>query len=115
VKALKPTYLAVLAVAGVCLAVAASALAGSPRAAAAAQRIVTIQGYAFRPGAVSVHPGGAVRWTWRDGSTPHNVSGPGFRSRIIAHGTFTVRFSRGGTFAYTCTIHPFMRGRVIVR
>jgi plastocyanin len=99
----------------VCLAVAASAVAGSPRAGAAAARTVTIQGYAFRPGDVSVHPGGTVRWIWRDRSTPHNVSGPGFRSRIIAHGSFAVRFRRPGAFAYTCTIHPFMRGRVVVR
>jgi plastocyanin len=29
-------------------------------------------------------------------------------------GTYTVRFRRPGTYRYVCTIHPNMRGRVIV-
>jgi plastocyanin len=29
-------------------------------------------------------------------------------------GTYTVRFTRPGAYRYVCTIHPNMKGRVIV-
>ena len=41
----------------------------------------------------------------------------GFHSRTMGHGSYTVRFTRSGTFSYRCTIHGSegMRGRILVR
>ena len=77
---------------------------------------VVIRGYAFHPARLTIGRGDSVTWLWRDGSIPHNVTASGFRgSPTKAGGSFTVRFSRRGTFAYTCTIHPWMDGRIVVR
>jgi plastocyanin len=35
--------------------------------------------------------------------------------RIGPGRSVSVRFTRRGTFSYRCTIHPFMRGKVVVR
>lgn len=83
---------------------------------AAATRDVTIHGYAFHPKSVTIHRGDRVTWLFRDGSIAHNVTGRGFRhSPTKSSGSFTVRFNRRGTYSYTCTLHPWMTGRVVVR
>lgn len=64
---------------------------------------------------VSIKRGDSVRWTWAD-SLPHNVKGPGFRSRTIAKRgfTFTRRFRKAGRFRIICEVHPTSM-RTIVR
>src|SRR3954464_14369887 len=73
------------------------------------------QDFRFAPATVRVAAGGTV--TWRNsGRTFHTVKGPGFFSRAVpAGGTWSHRFTKQGTYAYLCTLHPAaMRGRVVV-
>jgi plastocyanin len=76
---------------------------------------VTLKSMKFSPATVTIRKGGKVTWTWKDGSVPHDVVGSGFRSKIVSSGTFRHTFKKAGTFRYVCSIHPGMKGKVIVR
>ncbi len=89
----------------------AAALGGAH---AASGHTVVLRHNQFLPGAVSIRRGDSVTWLWQDGRTQHNVVGHGFQSRVLRHGSFTVRFTRSGTYSYTCTVHAHMNGKVIV-
>ncbi|MCW2968841.1 MAG: amidase [Solirubrobacteraceae bacterium] len=84
------------------------------RATAASSATVTLKNIKFHAAKVTIARGGTVHWVWHDGSTPHNVTGPGFHSRTITRGSFSHRFTHSGTFHYRCTIHPGMNGTVVV-
>ncbi|MGB8036388.1 MAG: plastocyanin/azurin family copper-binding protein [Nitrososphaeraceae archaeon] len=78
----------------------------------------------YDPSPVTIKPGTSVTWTNND-STLHTVSsglpeqgavGTLFDSSLIAPGkTFTHAFDKAGSFDYSCTLHPFMRGQVVVK
>jgi plastocyanin len=91
----------------------ATALAGAH----AAGHTVTLKNIRFHPGTLTIKRGDSVTWVWRDGSIRHNVTGSSFKSRTMSTGSFTVRFTRKGTFNYRCTIHVSlgMRGTIVVR
>jgi plastocyanin len=93
------------------------ALASGGVGEAAGTHVVILKHKRFIPSTLTIKRGESVTWVWRDGSTRHNVTGPGFRSRTQSHGTFTVRFGRKGTVHYRCTIHVAegMVGKVVVR
>jgi plastocyanin len=84
---------------------------------ASASHVVTLKNIRFNPPALTIRRGDTVTWLWRDGSTQHNVTGSGFKSRTMSKGSFTVRFTRKGTFNFRCTIHVSlgMRGKIVVR
>ncbi len=74
----------------------------------------------FRPGNLTVDPGGTVRWTWT-GQVPHNVT---FDDTSVGNsttqqgsaGSFQRTFPETGEFTYFCTVHgrAVMSGRVVV-
>ena len=78
---------------------------------------ISVKGLAFANGTRTVAVGTTVTWKNLDG-TAHTVTakdGTTFNSRTLAPGkTFSHTFSKRGAFDYSCTIHPFMRGTVIV-
>ncbi|WP_419538260.1 cupredoxin domain-containing protein [Mycobacterium colombiense] len=77
---------------------------------------VTIDGFAFAPVTLTVPAGTTVTWTNRD-EEPHTVaaSDGSFHSPGMGTGaTFAHTFSTAGTFDYVCSIHPMMRGTVVV-
>lgn len=77
---------------------------------------VSIDGFAFAPVTLTVSAGTTVTWTNRD-EEPHTVaaSDGSFHSPGMGTGaTFTHTFSTAGTFDYVCSIHPMMRGTVVV-
>ena len=77
---------------------------------------VTIDGFAFAPATLTVAAGTTVTWTNRD-EEPHTVaaSDGSFHSPGMGTGaTFTHTFTEAGTFDYVCSIHPMMRGTVMV-
>lgn len=77
---------------------------------------VSIANMAFSPSTITVKKGTAVTWTNND-STTHNVTAGnnGFSSGSLAPGkTFSFTFDKAGSFSYTCTIHPSMKGTVVV-
>ncbi len=111
---------AVTITAALAIAAPAGALAVAGRspigAHGARSRTVVLENIRFNPSALSINRGDTVTWVWRDGSTEHNVTASGFHSRTQTRGSFTVRFTRAGTFSYRCTIHAAegMRGKVVV-
>jgi plastocyanin len=77
---------------------------------------VSIVSRAYQPAELMVEAGQTVVWTNR-GFGPHTVTAAGgeFDSgRINAGESFKVTFTTPGTFAYACTIHPSMHGKVSV-
>ncbi|MGB0005352.1 MAG: plastocyanin/azurin family copper-binding protein [Nitrososphaeraceae archaeon] len=86
---------------------------------------VPSNGKFFVPDTLTVSKGTTVTWTNGD-STLHTVtsgspesgnSGTGteFDSSYLAAGkTFQHQFSIPGTFDYYCTLHPYMKGKVVV-
>lgn len=92
------------------------ASATSPGNVAAGPDAVSITNFAFAPASLTVPVGTTVTWTNKD-EEPHTVSADdgSFRSQGLGTGsTFTFTFTKAGTFAYICTIHPFMHGTVVV-
>ncbi|OBA61746.1 amidase [Mycobacterium sp. 1100029.7] len=77
---------------------------------------VTIDGFAFAPATLTIKAGSTVTWTNRD-EEPHTVaaSDGSFHSPGMGTGAvFTHTFPSAGTFDYVCSIHPMMRGTVVV-
>ncbi len=77
---------------------------------------VSIVGRAYQPAQLTVGIGQTV--TWRDESfgqhTVTSVDGQ-FDSGVMSTGSsFTMTFAKAGTFNYSCTIHPTMKGSVLV-
>jgi plastocyanin len=91
-----------------------AATPATPAAPAAA--VVHAAKLAFGPTEVSVHAGERVRWI-NDDPVQHSVTADdgAFDSGLVEPGRVFERvFDRPGTYAYHCTPHPFMRGRVVV-
>ena len=77
----------------------------------------------YEPATLTVSAGSTVTWkntdstlhTVTSGSAETGVSGTEFDSSYLAGGkTFQHTFSSAGTFDYYCTLHPFMKGQVVV-
>ena len=76
---------------------------------------MAIDGTAFGPATVTVTPGTRVTWENRD-PFPHTATAPGrFDSRSIpAGGRYTWTAREAGRYAYVCTLHPNMKGTIVV-
>lgn len=83
---------------------------------AAATHSVVLKNIRFHPGTLSIKRGDTVSWLWEDKGTEHNVTGSGFKSKTMTKGSFSVRFTKAGTFNYRCTIHAAegMKGSIVV-
>ncbi|MFL6217148.1 MAG: cupredoxin domain-containing protein [Actinomycetes bacterium] len=69
----------------------------------------------FTPAAIQVPAGTEVTWKFEDGLVPHDVKADGFSSgEPRRKGTFAHSFAQPGTYAYHCTVHDGMTGRVVV-
>lgn len=77
---------------------------------------VEIMNFMFMPATLTVPAGTTVTWKFDD-STEHTVNADdnSFSSPPMANGqTFTHKFTSAGTVAYHCSIHPFMKGTIVV-
>ena len=77
---------------------------------------VTISDFQFTPASLTVPVGTKVTWT-NNGPSNHTATANGgaFDSGTLAKGqSFSFTFASAGTFAYHCSIHPFMAGSIIV-
>ena len=78
---------------------------------------VTIKDFEYRPDPIEVSPGDEVTWTNKD-TAQHSATAEGkgdFDTGLLEKGQKgTVPFNEEGTFAYICTVHPDMKGEVIV-
>jgi len=85
-------------------------------ASASRTHTVTLHEIEFHPATLKIHRGDKVKWVWQD-QVEHNVTFRAFHSHTQVTGTYTVRFTRAGTYNYHCTIHfeQGMKGKIIVR
>jgi len=79
---------------------------------------ITIQNFAFSPKTLTVPAGTRVVWTNRD-EEPHTVTSAGnlFTSSkaLDSDEVYATTFTKPGTYAYYCSIHPMMVGTIIVQ
>jgi plastocyanin len=69
----------------------------------------------FNPAAIEVPAGTEVTWSFQDGTTPHDVTGDGWKSgKAQSKGSYRHTFDQPGTYDYRCTLHSGMKGRVVV-
>ena len=71
----------------------------------------------FMPSEITVVPGTTVTWVNNE-VMPHTVvdQNKGFRSKTLAKdGMFSFTFTTVGDYNYLCSIHPNMKGKVIVK
>jgi plastocyanin len=84
--------------------------------AATAPNAATIKGFSFQPDVLKVKVGAKVTWT-NDDTVVHTVTADtnSFASgNLQPAGSFSFTFTRPGTYAYHCSIHPSMHGSVVV-
>jgi len=95
--------LAVLGVPG------SGARAGSPA-------LVDVRDSTYLPPTITVPAGTTVRWTNRDEETHTVTSDTGlFGSAGLDLGEeYAHTFAKPGVYPYTCDLHPFMRGTIVV-
>ncbi|MEK6864271.1 MAG: cupredoxin family copper-binding protein [Nanoarchaeota archaeon] len=81
----------------------------------AAGNVVTISGFAFDPAEIKVNAGSSVTWINED-SAPHTIKFDAFESEKLNSGDkYEHTFAAAGEYAYVCSIHPSMKGKVIVQ
>lgn len=90
--------------------------APSSDAVAASTHTVLMDGTRFVPEDVTVSRGDRVVWINKD-PFPHTATAPGeFDSKsIAAGGSWSLTVTRTGEFAYVCTLHPGMKGVLVVK
>jgi len=98
-----------------------AAVAAAPKHAhaqtVAAAGPIVMKNFNFMPMMVTVHVGDTVTWKNLD-EEPHTVTSLDglFRSGALDTGeTFKFKFTKAGTFKYTCSIHPKMQAMVVVK
>ena len=82
-----------------------------------AETAVKIDNFNFSPNPLTVAVGTTVRWTNRD-DIPHNVVSEDktLKSKVLdTDESFAYTFTKPGTYAYFCSIHPKMTGKVVVQ
>lgn len=116
-----------VAVFAIALAAALGALVGSPpgagtpaTASAAAPKTVTIdiKGFAYSKKTVTIRVGQRIKWINRD-DMRHNAyaaKSGGPKGPLLAKGkSYTWTAKKAGTFSYSCTPHPFMKAKIVVK
>jgi plastocyanin len=83
---------------------------------AAKKATVKIKGFKYHPKPLKVKKGTKVVFTNKDGAT-HTATDKGvFNTGKIKHNkSASIKFTHKGTYKYICTIHPFMKGTIVVK
>jgi plastocyanin len=91
--------------------------AAVPAAPPAAGPEVKIDNFSFTPATLTVAVGTQVTWTNRD-DIPHTIVSDDktFKSNALdTDEKFTYSFTKPGTYSYFCSIHPKMKGTIVVQ
>ena len=95
-----------------------STSAAANAASGASGSSVTISDFKFAPSTLAVKSGATVTVT-NDDSTAHTATandGNSFDTGALDAGSSdTISVSKPGSYAYHCSIHPFMTGTIVVR
>ena len=91
-----------------CIVCAATALPAETRA--------SIDNFTFKPDTITVPVGTTVVWENDDNIVHTVVSRDGaFRSPALdTEDKFSFTFDKAGTFEYFCSLHPYMKAKVVV-
>ena len=97
-----------------------AAASGPPAAGGTKVALLTdaTNGGKYDPASLTVKVGDSVTWDWQDDSASHTVTDDNgaFDSSSQSKGfTFSYKYDKAGTFGYSCTIHPAMKGSVTVQ
>ncbi len=87
------------------------------QAADAAANTIAIDNFTFQASTLAVRAGTRVTWVNHD-DVPHKIvsTGKKFVSPVLdTDGRFSYTFTTPGTYEYFCSIHPMMKGTVIVQ
>jgi plastocyanin len=77
--------------------------------------VVKINNFAFAPASVTIKAGETVTWVNEDG-VDHQIKGDSFSSPQLAKGqSFKFTFPTAGSYNYICSIHPSMKGTIVVQ
>ena len=89
--------------------------AASPASNAVATKSVEIANFAFSPAVITVKVGATVTWTNKD-EDAHTVAitSAAVSKPLQSGDSYAHTFDQPGTYSYRCTIHPNMRGMVVV-
>jgi plastocyanin len=96
----------------------ASPSTGPARAASKTVNVKEVSGkYGFTPTKITVKVGTKV--IWKNGTdAAHTVTGKGsfssYNKQLAVGKSVSHVFSKAGTYHYSCTIHPYMKGTVVV-
>ncbi len=87
------------------------------KAAPSAEVKVAILNYKFDPEVVTVSVGTTVTWINHD-EVPHTVVSSDKRftgsGGLDTDDHYSYVFTKPGTYEYFCTLHPFMKGKIVV-
>lgn len=76
---------------------------------------VLIKDFKFQPESITIQKGDTITWT-HPGTASHTVKFADSESQVLKNGgTYSKTFNQAGTFDYSCGIHPYMKGKVVVR
>ncbi len=87
------------------------------QAADAAANTIAIDNFTFQASTVTIAAGTRVTWVNHD-DVPHKVvsTEKAFASPVLdTDGRFSYTFTTPGTYEYFCSLHPVMKGKVIVK
>jgi plastocyanin len=115
--------LPIVLAAGLTLALGACGSSGTKKAASATApaaggaRPVTIKGYAYKPGKLTIKAGTTLDVTNKD-SEPHTLTADDKSfdtGNLSKNRSKPITLTKTGTFPYYCTLHPYMKGTITVR
>ena len=78
---------------------------------------ISIADFQFTPAEITIAPGESVTWINNDGA-PHGLEfsdGSSGNDLLLPGASYSRRFDKPGTYEYSCSVHPYMTGRVLVR
>jgi plastocyanin len=91
--------------------------AATVAAASGELKAVVINHFKYQPERLTIHEGDTVEWTNLD-IVPHTATAvnrkPFDSGRIAKGASWRFTFTRKGTYEYLCTLHPNMKGKLVV-
>jgi plastocyanin len=114
-----PLLLSGMGVAGMLAAAIPAIGAGGVASVAAATRTTTVEiaNFAFAPKDLTITAGTTVTWKNADDS-PHriaDINGAYASAALDTEDSFSHTFATPGVYNYICSIHPYMRGTIVVK
>lgn len=90
---------------------------GEAVSAGAPALLVSIKDFKFAPEVITINAGESVTWKNDEAGVPHRIAldnGSYMSAAVFAGESEVRRFPVAGTFPYHCSIHPSMKGTVVV-